>query len=630
MRLSKYMIIAMGILLPVTGIFASGLPADLDSITVQYYFNPVVKTGTKATGSQRDIAASMSVIGPARLEQAPANSVMEMIQNYVPGLYLTEWNIMGYGVAGSAAGKVSIRGIGGTADTHVMILRNGRPDFMGLMGCTLADEFSTDGVERLEVIRGPASFLYGTNASAGVVNIVTQDITGEGFHTDFKIGGGGYNSQKYGIRHSGKWDRTAYQITLSRRSTDGFRADADNRYEGNYFTGHVTHQFSKRTSLECNASLADLYLFDPGLLTSPKLDDWYDILRWGGDMTLTHKSRHGESYVKAHSNFGKHRFADGWNSYDQMLGVMAYHNMKFIHGNITTLGFDIKQYGGHGENATLNWQGNPSVPYTEKQILEYAPYVHAQQLFKKRYILSAGLRVEHHDLYGSVIIPKIGFVNHLSDHASIRLTHSKGFRSPSLRELYFFPSHNENLQPDEYWNSEIGATVQFSQFLNVDAAIYHISGKNLIALAPRVSGMGYQLSNTGEAENNGYEIQVNILPANGVECGVNWSHVDMKHTIANMPEKKLAAFASGRIGRFNLSANLMWVGNWISKDNAAPVANIFEMDNYTVLDLSASVRIMHRMETKLTLNNALDASYFAMYGYPMPGRILMAEMTYGF
>ncbi|NQT26280.1 TonB-dependent receptor [candidate division KSB1 bacterium] len=630
MSTKKIWIVLMPALLISIWAAAAETQTDLDSINIKYYFNPVVKTGIKSAGSQRDIAAAMTVIGSAKFEQTPGNSVMEMVQAYVPGLYLTEWNVMGYGVAGSAAGKVSIRGIGGTADTHVMILRNGRPDFMGLMGCTLADEFSTDGVERLEIIRGPASFLYGTNASAGVINIVTHDITHHGFQTDLKVGAGVYNSKKFSIRHSGKWDRTEYKLTASRRSTDGFRTDADNRYEGNYFTGHFAYSISKKTSLELNASFADLYLFDPGLVTTPKTNDWYDILRWGGDLTLTNKSRFGESYLKSHGNFGKHQFADGWDSYDQMIGFMAYHNLKLTHGNLTTLGFDIKQYGGHGENLTLDWQGNPSVPYTEKQIMEYAPYMHSQQLLLKRFILSAGLRIEKHDLYGTVTVPKAGLVTHISDASSIRVTHSKGFRSPSLRELYFFPSHNEDLKPDEFWNSEIGGSYQFGNFLKVDASVYHIAGDNLIALAPRVSRMGYQLSNVGETENNGYEVQINLLPVNGVECGANWSHIDMKNKIPNMPEKKLTAYISGRIGQFSLSANLMWVGNWLSKDTALPVANIYRMDNYTVLDFSTNFQIYNLLQAKLTLKNALDSSYQAMYGYPMPGRIFMAELTCGF
>ena len=142
--------------------------SESDSVNVKYVFNPVVVTATKIAGTQRDLVASISIIDSQILLQTPNSAVMEVVKNHVPGLYVTEWGVMGYGVAGSSAGKISIRGVGGGANTNVLILRNGRPDFMGLMGCTIADEFALDGVERIEVLRGPASFLYGTNATGDV------------------------------------------------------------------------------------------------------------------------------------------------------------------------------------------------------------------------------------------------------------------------------------------------------------------------------------------------------------------------------------------------------------------------------------------------------------------------------
>lgn len=603
------------------GLSASGSPAGLDSITVRYYFNPVVKTGTKVGHAQRDLAASVSVIGPARLEQAPSAAVLDAVNTYVPGLYLTEWNVMGYGVAGSAAGKVSMRGVGGTADTHVMILRNGRPDFMGLMGCTIADEFATDGVERIEVVRGPASFLYGTNASAGVINIVTKSRTEQGFETRFKAGYGEYNSQKYSVRHSGKINQTEYQITAARRSTDGFRNDAKDSYEGNFATAHLGYQIGPKTSVEFNASLADIHLYDPGMITSPNTDDWYDILRWGGDLTLTHRSRFGESYVKTHGNFGKHEFADGWKSSDEMFGLMVYHNVKLLKGNTSTLGFDIKQYGGHAEG---------SVDYTEKHVTEYAPYIYTQQLFLKRFIASAGFRLENHSLYGTVAIPKLGLVSHPTENNAVRLDFSKGFRSPSIRELYFFPIHNEDLEPDEIWNTEAGFTQQIGRSFQIDAVVFHNEGDNLIAVTRRASGMGFQYTNVGKVENNGVELEITWMPVDRLNLGASWSMVDMKYEIPNVPEKKTTAFASWNISGLSLSGTLIWMQNIIGKDSASPIANTYPLEDYIVVNVTAAYTVWQTFDIEVALKNALDADYQAMYGYPMPGRTLMSTVGYSF
>jgi outer membrane cobalamin receptor len=592
-----------------------------DSDSVRYHFNPIVVTATKAAGAQRDLAASISVIGPTQLQQIPSQAVLDLVSAYVPGLYLTEWSVMGYGVAGKAAGKLAVRGIGGTADTHVMILRNGRPDFMGLMGCTIADEFATDGVERIEVVRGPASFLYGSNASAGVINIISQKMEREGFQTRFKTGYGAFNTQKYSVQHGAKLGKVEYNITTARRSTDGHRTDGENKYEGNFFTGHIGYQLNPKTSVEANASMADLYLFDPGLITTPKTDDWYDILRWGGDVTLTHESRFGESYLKWHGNFGKHKFADGWRSADQMIGLMAYHNIRLTDGNTTTVGFDIKQYGGHAEG---------SIDYTEEKIVEYAPYVHIQQLLLRRLIASTGFRLEHHELYGTVAIPKLGLVAHITETNALRFALSKGFRSPSIRELYLFPSHNEDLKPDEVWNIELGYSQQIGRSLHIDATVFHIEGDNLIALTKRVSGPGYQLTNINQVENNGFEFELSWIPLNRFELGVSLTGMDMKNQIPNMPKKKMTTFASWQVSKLTLSGTLMWVMDWVGKDNATPLPNIYPMDDYAVADLLATIQVFNALGLQLSLKNVLDTDYQAMYGYPMPGRTLETEINYTF
>jgi outer membrane receptor protein involved in Fe transport len=598
---------------------ASEMPAD--SIEVKYYFNPIVKTGTKAAGAQRDLAASISVIGPARLEQIPSSAVFDVVNAYVPGLYLTEWNVMGFGAAGSSAGKFSMRGIGGGADTHVMILRNGRPDFMGLMGCTIADEFATDGVERIEVVRGPASFLYGTNASAGVINVISRKREREGFETRLKAGYGEYNSQKYSIEHGGKKGNIEYNLTAAHRSSDGFRDDAKDTYEGNFYTGHVGYTFSRNTSIEMNTSLADLYLFDPGFITDPNADDWYDILRWGGDLTLTHQSRLGESYLKLHGNFGKHKFFDGWRSSDQMIGVMAYHNVKFTGGNTTTVGFDVKQYGGHAEG---------SVDYIEKEITEYAPYVYMQQLLLGRLIASAGFRLEHHTLYGTVSIPKVGLVAHITNTNALRLDFSKGFRSPSIRELYFFPPHNEDLKPDEIWNMEAGYTQQIGRTFQIDATVFHNEGDNLIAMAKRVQGPGYQYTNVGQIENNGVEIEATWMPVDRVNLGASWSGIDMKYEIPNVPEKKTTAFVSWQISKLFFSGMLIWVQDLIGQDSASPIPHRYPMADYVVVNFSASYKFFEMFGVGLTIKNVFDADYQTMYGYPMPDRSAFVDVNYDF
>jgi iron complex outermembrane receptor protein len=611
-------------------IYSADIKMKSDSLETIYYFNPIVKIATKVAGSQRDLAASISLIDEHQLKHSSNSSVFEVVQNHIPDLYVTEWGVMGYGVAGSAAGKISLRGIGGTADTHVMILRNGRPDYMGLMGCTIGDEFITDGIERIEVIRGPSCFLYGTNATGVAINIISKKADLNGFKTNLRSGLGSYNSQKLHISHCGNLGRLGYNITATQRNTEGHREDSNNDYRANHLTAHIEYHVSNNTIIEMNGSFADVFLYDPGPKSAPKNNDWYDIKRWGGDVTFSSFGHLGESYLKIHGNFGHHRFADGWNSDDQMIGFMTYHNIQPFAGNTTTLGFDLKRYGGQGENLTPGINNFPSIPGQQYFITEYAPYLHTQQLFWKRFIASAGMRVEYHEFYKNIFIPKFGLVMHINNASSMRISTSKGFRSPSIRELYFFPNHNEKLRPDEMWNYEIGYNQQLGHRIKIELAVFRSEGENLITLTRKTTGQGFQLTNSGEFENTGIELMFNWLPLQYLEIGTSWSKIDMTKKFPNAPGEKLTAYVTYRIWLLTFCSNLMVIKNWISKDNAKPVPNIYPMKNYALLNFSLLGTIINHIGIKITLKNVLDTHYEAMYGYPMPGRHFIADLSYNF
>ena len=102
--------------------------------------------------------------------------------------------IMGYGVSTGAAGGMSLRGIGGSPTAGLLVLIDGHPQYMGLMGHPIADAYQSMLAERVEVLRGPASVLYGSNAMGGVINIVTRKQQEEGVKNNMQVGYGSYNT----------------------------------------------------------------------------------------------------------------------------------------------------------------------------------------------------------------------------------------------------------------------------------------------------------------------------------------------------------------------------------------------------------------------------------------------------
>jgi len=164
----------------------------------------VVVTGTRNETDIRHLPMTISVVNRKALEQRFQPSVLPALTEQVPGLFATSRGIMGYGVSTGAAGGMNLRGIGGSPTAGLLVLIDGHPQYMGLMGHPIADAYQTMLTDRVEVLRGPASVLYGSNAMGGVINIVTRKMQEDGVKTHAQIGYGSYNTLQKFPTASGK------------------------------------------------------------------------------------------------------------------------------------------------------------------------------------------------------------------------------------------------------------------------------------------------------------------------------------------------------------------------------------------------------------------------------------------
>ena len=157
-----------------------------------------------------------------------------MLTEQIPGLFTTSRGIMGYGVSSGAAGGISLRGIGGSPTTGLLVLIDGHPQYMGLMGHPIADAYQSMLAEKVEVVRGPASVLYGSNAMGGVINIVTRQQRENGVKTGARLGYGSYNTWTTEVTNQVKKGRFSSVITGSYNRTDGHRPDMEFEQYGGY------------------------------------------------------------------------------------------------------------------------------------------------------------------------------------------------------------------------------------------------------------------------------------------------------------------------------------------------------------------------------------------------------------
>lgn len=295
---------------------------------------------------------------------------------------------------------------------------------------------------------------------------------------------------------------------------------------------------------------------------------------------------------------------------------MLYQNIKPWTGNTTTVGFDIKRYGGRAEDS------DTETDYGEYYITEYAPYIHTQHLLG-RWIASAGLRIEHHSLYGNEVLPKLGLVAHLTNTTTARMSAAKGFRSPSIRELHFFASRNEDLKPDRLWNYEIGLTQFAGSHLKFETTLFRSEGSNLIR--PSNPGFPFQWVNSGSFVHTGYEIMVNWIPSNALELDVSWSKLDLGNETLYAPGKKFTAHAVWKISNMTLAGDLILVQDLYGADNRNN-----PLDDYALFNMTAQIPLFQTVVLKGTVRNVFNHPYQSMMGYPMPGRYMLVELRFLF
>ena len=189
--------------------------------------NDVVVTGTRNAVDMRHLPMTVTVIGREKLTEQYQTSVLPTAMQQVPGLFVTSRQMMGYGVSTGAAGGINLRGITGGAG-QMLVLIDGHPQYNGVYGHPISDSYQTLMADRVEVLRGPASVLYGSNAMGGVLNIVTRSMHEDGVKSHVNLGAGSYGTVQAEASNqlrSGKFSSTVsaqYGRTDNHRPRMGF------------------------------------------------------------------------------------------------------------------------------------------------------------------------------------------------------------------------------------------------------------------------------------------------------------------------------------------------------------------------------------------------------------------------
>jgi len=577
----------------------------------------VVVTGSPVKVNRNNVPMAVSVVNQAQIEASDESAILPILNGRVPGLFVTERGVTGFGVAAGSAGQISIRGIGGNPTTGVLMLIDGHPQFMGIMGHPLPDSYVASDVQRVEVIRGPASILYGSNAMGGVINIITKKQNTDGIHGNARLSYGSYNTQKYMGSLGFKKDKFSAFVSANHDQTDGHRPHSDFKINNGYLK--LAYEINAHLSATTDLSVAKFKAADPGpdtLNASP--GEKIDILRGYWAFSLLNEYEKASGALKLFYNFGEHEITDGFHSNDHNYGINMYEAFNFFKGNTITTGFDFMNYGGLAENEILA-NGN-GVVFADSTITEYGLYAFTQQEFG-RLVLNAGLRYQHHSEYGEIWIPSVGFSYGIEEGMAWKGNISKGSRSPTMRELFMW-GPNPALNPETIWNYETGILKTFANNkMQAELTVFLVEGDNLIVNVGPPNGY----LNSGEISNKGLEFALKAEPTSNLSLDATYSYIDMKSPVFATPKHHLFLSASYRFDKLTVLANLQQVSD-LDNDPSPAVNN----ESYTLLNAKAMYQITPNLKAYLSGENLLDTDYEVNRFYTMPGATVFAGLNVTF
>ena len=603
-------------------------PTDTLASERNYTLNEVVVTGTRNATDIRHLPMTISVVERAQLENRYQPSVLPALTEQVPGLFVTSRGVMGYGVSTGAAGGFSLRGMSGNA--QMLVLIDGHPQYMGLFGHPISDAYQTMLADRVEVLRGPASVLYGSNAMGGVINIVTRKMQENGTKTHINIGGGSYGTLQTEATNQVKKGKFSSTVSASYNRSDGHRPDMGFEQYGGYAKlGYDLNEYWRAWG---DVNITHFNASNPGEIIDLLYDNDSRITRGMASAMIENHYERTSGALSFFYNWGRHKINDGYHageepqtslfhSKDLMMGVSWYQSAELYEGNRLTVGFDYQHFGGESWNENI--ADGARTPGVDKKQDEFAGYVDFRQNIGSWLSLNAGMRIDHHSHVGTELVPQGGLAFHLPKNAELKAMASKGFRNPTIREMYMFPPQNPDLKPERMMNYELSFTQHLLDgSLTYGANLYYIKGDNLI-MTTQTDGRPMNI-NSGDIENWGAEGNIAWRINRQWNVNANYSWVHMENPVISAPEHKLYAGADFRQGRWNISTGIQYIKGLYTSVNPAAT------EDFILWNLRASYRLCKYASLYVRGENLLAQRYEIMAGYPMPKATFLGGINLSF
>lgn len=603
----------------------------------------IIVTATRIETPAQEIASSVTVISREELEGMKKATVLEALEEIL-GLTTIQ-----NGPAGGAASAF----VRGANSEHTLFLMDGvelNDPISPARSFDLA-HFMLDMVERIEILRGPQSTLYGSDALSGVVNIITKKGQGDP-KLSLSSAGGSYGTFIGSAGLDGSTEKIHYSLGVNYFQSSGFSsASSEPPYEGNEekdgyrnlsLSGRFGYRFNNNIELDfilrTIATRIDVDNFggdygdDPNNVQKNK-----SFFVKGEIRTLLMKNRWeqkiGISLVdhdRTHENLtdSAHPIDSEEGFFKSTLFKIDWQNNFFLHEtNTFTFGIDHQQERGESEYYSDGSWGPYSSIFPLERAWTTGIYLQDQIRLGSRFFSTAGIRLDKHSQLGTSATYRLAPAYLIRrTQTKLKATLGTGFKSPSLYQLYapatlLGPIGNERLKPEESTGWDIGIEQYFlERKIRLSATYFQSDYKNLIQFDPV---QGY--TNVGRAESRGIEMSIQAHARSGLILNFSYTRneardLDADISLLRRPKDKFSASLFYPIlKKMNIRFSLIYIGDREDLDFSAwPVTRV-TLSNYTLLNAVLSYNLTQNAQTYLRIDNILNEKYEMIKGYGAPG-----------
>jgi outer membrane cobalamin receptor len=563
----------------------------------------------------RDEPTSGTVVSTdVEIERGGARTVLDAVDQLVPGAFVTRRGVMGYGISTNGTGGVSIRGVGGSPNTGVLVVVDGRPDVQGLMGHPLPDFYSLSDAGTVSVTEGPASVLYGSSAMGGAIE-VKPTPPHPGVNTRLSTSLGSYLTGQHRLAQSMRWEKFYYSATAGVSHTAGDRPSSAFRDQDTSLSMGYTFSPVWRASVE--GRYGHFHVEDPGPVTAPLNNSYARVGRGGFSANLDNSTSRSWGYLRFYQSDGMHYVTDGFRSTDSATGFRLSQNIALTRDLVAEVGSDVVRYGGRARNLTLQ------IDYGAHTMVSAAGFSRLQWTPSTRARLHAGVRYDDNSVAGAITVPEAGVSYTLKDGYIASASVSRGFRNPTIRELYLFPAPNPLLRPECMWNYQASFHARPAKNVAASLTAYYADLSNMIVTLGRYPNLS--LLNAGRALNRGAEGSLRWRPLKRLSFQSGYAYLRSTNLAPYLPGQKLNYSAEFDAGKAFLHFGGMTVGRrW------ADSAHSRQMSGYTVATCRIMVPVRKTWSVFTTLDNLFDRRYEVVSGYTMPGVNAAGGITVSF